>query len=229
MAWGFNKRTLITVIVVIIVIIILWSLGKSSVQRVREWFREKLPQWVRGLSRPFTLEDPLAWLEGFPLERTGALPLERIITPPSVIPRGREITSQSLLSKEREKPTPEQFRGEKKRERYTRALLEYYFSRPFPSVRPHWLRNPHTNKSLEIDCYNEDLSLAVEVSGEQHYTQSSTFHGNRDQFLAQVYRDQVKKEQILKRGLDFLVVPYTVPTEAIASYLEEKLHLPEKI
>ena len=41
--------------------------------------------------------------------------------------------------------------------------------REFKKVRPDWLKN-FTRKNLELDFYCEDLKLAVEVQGEQHWT-----------------------------------------------------------
>jgi len=110
-------------------------------------------------------------------------------------------------------------KGDKKRERITRRVLETLYSSPFPTVRPKWIVNPKTGRNLEIDCYNEALGLCVEVSGSQHYIQSERFHKSRADFLSQVYRDKVKKEAVLARGLDFMVVPYTVPTDEIPMYV----------
>lgn len=114
-------------------------------------------------------------------------------------------------------------RGDKKRERITRRVLETLYSSPFPTVRPKWIVNPRTGRNLEIDCYNEGLGLCVEVSGAQHYIQSARFHKSREEFLSQVFRDKVKKEAVLERGLDFMVVPYTVPTDEIPSYVLDML------
>ena len=108
--------------------------------------------------------------------------------------------------------------GSHKRERITRLILETLFQRPFPSIRPPWLTNPQTGRSLEIDCYNEELNLACEVSGAQHYEENN-LHKDRREFLKQVYRDRIKKEQLLDRGVDFLVVPYTIPIGSIPSYV----------
>ena len=121
----------------------------------------------------------------------------------------------------------EDIKGEKKRERITRRVLETIYDYPFPTVRPEWLLNPKTGRRLEIDCYGEDptgdgIGLCIEVSGDQHYKQGH-FHKDRQAFLDQVYRDQVKKEIILERGDDFLVVPYTINTYDIPYYVIDKL------
>lgn len=115
-------------------------------------------------------------------------------------------------------------KGDRKRERITREIVETLFQKPFPSVRPSWLVNPETGRCLEIDCYNEELQLGIEVSGSQHYQQEDHFHkGDRDQFLKQVYRDRIKKEMISAQGIDLIVVPYTIRTDDLPSYIYEKL------
>lgn len=116
--------------------------------------------------------------------------------------------------------------GENKRENITRYILETIFNKPFESIRPEWLVNPSTGNRLEIDCYNEELNLGVEISGSQHYREEDYFHkGDRDKFLKQVYRDRVKKEMILEKGINLIIVPYTIPINQIPNYLIEKLKI----
>jgi hypothetical protein len=114
-------------------------------------------------------------------------------------------------------------RGAGKNERIVRRVLEMLYGLPFPSVRPPWLINPKTGRRLEIDCFNAQVGLCVEVSGLQHFEQSAHFHRSREEFLSQVYRDRVKKEIILSRGLDFIVVPYTVRSDEIPFYIQQML------
>lgn len=123
-----------------------------------------------------------------------------------------------------------EFKGDKKRERITRNILETIYSKKFPTVRPDWLKNPKTGHCLEIDCFNEELRLAVEVSGSQHYQQEDHFHrGDRGKFLSQVYRDKVKKEMISNKGIDLIVIPYTIPVSELPSYIIDKLRFLEKL
>ena len=114
--------------------------------------------------------------------------------------------------------------GAGKRERIARHVLETLFNDNFGSVRPEWLKNDRTGRNLEIDCYNEKINLAVEVSGKQHFVfENNGFHKTREQFLDQVYRDRVKREKILARGINFIVLPYTIPTDQIPTYLIEMI------
>ena len=56
-----------------------------------------------------------------------------------------------------------------KRQKLCNDILEEYYNKHFFSVRPNWLKNPETGYNLEIDCYNDELKLALEYNGEQHY------------------------------------------------------------
>jgi hypothetical protein len=109
--------------------------------------------------------------------------------------------------------------GNMKTERTVRLVLETIFERPFPSVRPHWLVNEQTGRRLEIDCYNEELGLCCEVQGLQHYAYNPRFHRTRHCFIKQIYRDRIKKELILSRGLNYLTVPYTLRQDQIPQYI----------
>ena len=57
-----------------------------------------------------------------------------------------------------------------KLESKAKIILEYIFKRPFSRVRPNFLNNPITGQNLEIDLYNEELKLGVEINGNQHYS-----------------------------------------------------------
>jgi hypothetical protein len=50
-------------------------------------------------------------------------------------------------------------------EEKVRAVTEHLMAAAFPSTRPSWLRNPKTNRTLQLDCYNKALGLAVEFDG----------------------------------------------------------------
>lgn len=106
-----------------------------------------------------------------------------------------------------------------KRERTCRNMLQFAFDKPFPSVRPDFLENPYTGKNLELDCYCEELGLAVEVQGRQHYKYTKFFHKSYKDFLRQKQRDQIKKDLCLINGIDLIEVPYWIRVHKIPSYL----------
>lgn len=104
-----------------------------------------------------------------------------------------------------------------------KEMLEKTFNKPFTSIRPIFLKNPKTGKNLEIDCYNEELKLAIEYNGQQHYRVTNRFHKSEQDFISQVDRDDFKKKKLKEMGITLISVPYTVPYDLIPSYLLKKL------
>jgi len=64
-----------------------------------------------------------------------------------------------------------------------------------------WLRNPKTNRKLEIDIWVEGIKLAVEYDGEQHFI-AKKFWGGQDELDKTKYRDRVKDRLIKQHGND---------------------------
>ena len=89
-------------------------------------------------------------------------------------------------------------------ERLVRTFFEQIFGRPFPKVRPKWLRNT-TGFPLELDGYCEELRLAFEHQGTQHYrARTGRF---ADQHAAIRKRDKRKRVMCRKRGVTLIEVP----------------------
>ena len=82
----------------------------------------------------------------------------------------------------------------KKGEELVRKILEDKFKSSFPNMKPKWLKNPKTNHLLQLDGFCEELSLAFEYQGIQHYKYPNHCHKNKKQFEAQIYRDNLKKQ-----------------------------------
>lgn len=117
----------------------------------------------------------------------------------------------------------QRFRGESEGEKECRRVLENMFSKPFPKARPDFLNNSVTSSNLELDCYNEEMKLAVEYQGVQHYKYVPYFHPNKEAFMNQKYRDEMKRALCRQNGITLIEVPYTVPVEEIESYLRSQL------
>ena len=116
---------------------------------------------------------------------------------------------------------------ESKGEAECRRVLQKYLRKPFANCRPDFLRNPVTGNrfNLELDCYDESLKLAVEYNGAQHYKYIPYFHKNKEAFLNQKYRDQMKRHLCIENRVNLIEIPNTVPVEKIESYLVDKLKL----
>ena len=119
------------------------------------------------------------------------------------------------------KRPPRESKGEKE----CRHVLEELFGKPFPKERPDFLNNPVTGGrfNLELDCYNKDMKLAVEYSGVQHYKYSPFFHKNKEAFLNQKYRDDMKRRICRENGIKLIEVPYTVKNHEIRGFLIKNL------
>ena len=85
-----------------------------------------------------------------------------------------------------------------------RAILEETYQRPFPNSQPKFL------KGLELDAYNEELGLAIECQGIQHYEKSPHFHSSQTKFVEQLERDVLKATLCQANLVTLITVPYTV-------------------
>lgn len=79
-------------------------------------------------------------------------------------------------------------------ERTCRVYFEAIFQKTFPKYRPKWLRNPKTNYPLELDGYCEELGIAFEHQGEQHYTDKTIFIKTKKELKERKTIDKLKKK-----------------------------------
>ena len=106
-----------------------------------------------------------------------------------------------------------------KTEEICRSIIERMYGRPFPSVRPDFLKNPRTGKNLELDCYNPELRIALEYNGQQHYKYTKYFHRSKQQFYAQVHRDDWKRKKCREYGIKLIEVPYWVREDKLENFI----------
>jgi len=106
-----------------------------------------------------------------------------------------------------------------------KLVLEHIFKRPFVKIRPDFLRNDVTGYNLEIDLYNDELKLGVEVQGDQHYKFIPFFHRNKDAFVKQRYRDEMKKMKCKEEGITLIEIPYSVGEDGLKPYLVNQLRM----
>lgn len=130
-----------------------------------------------------------------------------------------------------ENNTKESFKPKKKMdsrgENICRGVLEKIYNKPFPKIRPGFIRNPETGTLLELDGYNSELGIAFEYNGLQHYKWPNFTNQTYNEFIGQVKRDQYKVECCDKHNVYLITVPYNVPFEKIEEFI--KYYLPENV
>lgn len=143
--------------------------------------------------------------------------------------KGNYSKSYYLPSKRFEVKSPSKPSGKKysKGEEECRRVLQHLFGLPFKDARPDFLRNPVTGGSfnLELDCFEPKLRLAVEYNGAQHYHFIPHFHKNKEAFLNQKYRDDMKRRICAQKGINLIEVPYTIKIENIYDFIVKKLKI----
>lgn len=124
-------------------------------------------------------------------------------------------TSNSLSSKQSWCPTCKLYTGEAIALQATELLT----GREFVKVRPKWLKY---NGNLDLDGYCEDLKLAIEYQGEQHYKFVSNIHKTEEVFKEAQKRDEFKRNKCMEQGIKLIEVPFTVAHANIPTYLEDQ-------
>lgn len=101
--------------------------------------------------------------------------------------------------------------NELKNENACRKILKSLFRKPFNRVRPEWLINPRSGMRLELDGYNDELNIAFEYNGEQHYREVDFFRmvGKHKTLRERKRVDKAKRKICEQRGITLIVIPYT--------------------
>lgn len=107
-------------------------------------------------------------------------------------------------------------------ERLCRAILEHLYARPFPRRRPGWLLSA-AGKPMELDGYCEDLALAFEYQGIQHYEPVLKFKSGTRRLAEIQERDQRKALICQTRKVTLLVIPYKIAHENLERYIRDEL------
>lgn len=93
-------------------------------------------------------------------------------------------------------------------EKLSREIFEDIMGVKFPSGKYQFLTNPDTGKPLELDGYNQDLNLAFEYQGIQHYKFSEHFHKTEERFKKAQERDRFKYKKCTELGITLILIPY---------------------
>jgi len=128
-------------------------------------------------------------------------------------------TRQRYQQPRQDPVTPKISQGEKT----CKEFAEFITGKKFIKTRPGFLLNPVTQHPLELDLYNDELRLAIEYNGVQHYKYNTMMHGSREKFHNQQYRDIMKKQLCEDHGVRLICVPYTIPHQNIPQYLYDEM------
>lgn len=111
-----------------------------------------------------------------------------------------------------------------KYETYCCEILENITGKKFKrNIRPSFLRNPETGHNCELDCYNEELKLALEYNGKQHYVFPNYWHKKYEDFIAGLRRDQFKIEACEANDIYLIIVPYTIKKKDLENYIRSRM------
>ena len=80
----------------------------------------------------------------------------------------------------------------------------------------------YENQKLYFDFYIKELSVYVEVQGEQHTKFVKHFHGTREAFLKQKYRDNLKAKYVEENGK--CLVRFKYDEEITEDLVREKIN-----
>jgi hypothetical protein len=123
-------------------------------------------------------------------------------------------------SLERSKPI---IKNPLKREKFVKQVIENIFDKEFVKIRPKWLVNEAGNQ-MELDLYNKDHNLAIEIHGEQHYNYVPYFHESEDIFKQRQNDDLVKEQLCKSNEVNLIVVPYTVEDKDVYQFILDKMN-----
>lgn len=149
----------------------------------------------------------ICWLMGWKPKKGRAGKLQDYISDIMSQPKGTATTRK---------------RNPKKTEEKCREIVENIFQKPFPSMRPDFLKNPETGRNLECDLMNPELKLCIERNGEQHYKHVEHFH-TIGEYGKQLERDKLKAKLLEKNGYNLISIPYTVHYDVLEQYIPYKL------
>ena len=94
-------------------------------------------------------------------------------------------------------------------EQITREIFEKIFDKEFPKERPSWLINAEGNQ-MELDGFCQELLLAFEHQGEQHFTSNSHYYKNQLEFQKRL-RDDKKKVKLCRENHVNLIIVSEIP------------------
>lgn len=86
-------------------------------------------------------------------------------------------------------------------QRLCQEYFEQMFGYKFPCKRPKWLAG------LELDGYCEELNMAFEYNGGQHYKYTPFFQNTHEDFSSLQFRDEKKIKLCKQHGVQLIIIP----------------------
>lgn len=140
---------------------------------------------------------------------------ECIVSLPTILKR---IGNIDEISKKLNIPKAEN-RKDSKLSQQCIAILKDYLGDKFQKEKTYpWLVNPKTGWHLYVDFMYEDLKLAIEVDGQQHYAISNMYSRNEEKLRTVQFRDRQK--ELLLQNHGYKIVRLRYPKK---EYIEQKL------
>lgn len=99
-----------------------------------------------------------------------------------------------------------------------REVIEELLEAKFPRKRPKWLVNENGNR-LELDGYNEELKIAFEYQGRQHFEIVKAFKGTQKILEKTQKHDSIKKSLCKKYNIILLCPTYEMDESEYKKYI----------
>lgn len=106
--------------------------------------------------------------------------------------------------------------SQSKNERNCKIIFEKIFNKPFPSNRKVF------GNRMELDGYCEELELAFEYNGIQHYKTVPYWHRNGETLKKQQERDKLKLKLCEKKEICLIVIPY-FENHRLEAFIRDKI------
>ena len=116
-----------------------------------------------------------------------------------------------------------------KSEERCREIFEKIFKVKFNSIRPDFLKNPTTNKNLELDGYSPEIithmgeGMAFEYDGIQHSKHTSIFHSSKSEFKYQCAKDSWKDMRCKELGIALIRIPHYIVYDDLEKHIVDTL------
>lgn len=103
-------------------------------------------------------------------------------------------------------------------EELCRGILERLTGKSWPKAKPTWLKNSRGNR-MELDGFCQELGVAFEYHGGQHFTFVPAFHKTTDRFERRKADDGDKRRLCQEQGIPLIEIPFTVEADGLIAFL----------